>query len=574
MSIQILVLSDVSESGRRLIEEVLRPAGYEARLDDGSGPAGDIIVVDVSRLRGAPLAGLRARRDRGDTAPAILLAARLTEDLSTNLFPLGIREFLVKPVDAGALGRTVANLHASHASGQVASEPQVTVDETARANETLRQRVEEMRTVMAVGQAVVKTTNLDTLLGRIVEAGTYLTGAEEGALYLVDPATNELVLRASKDPGQVYSGGQRLRVGDSIAGEVFRTGRPIVRRRSSARPELKVKTGYLVNALVNVPLRGKRGVMGVLGVYNRSAEQSFEDRHAELLQAVADWASIAIENATLVERLERGVVTSAETLKRLKEEQRVERAPIAPTGTAMMAPPGHRDGLLQIMGECDGLLAAWKDPMTPGQAETITRIRNQASDMLEQLDTSENLQTPVGAGTVESPGRDIIGLPQTLKEVVKAIRPKAEEKGLSLEADLSGEFPPVLANPARLRQVFEALLTNSIRMTESGRIVIAVYRFRVKAGVAEAPFPMAPGIALDDGQWIAASISDTGPGLSTADLASLKNARASEIPSHNGPGISLGAARLITEAQGGRLWVEQVSSSGHGAVITVALPVV
>lgn len=566
MPIDVLVVSDVGESGRRLADEILGPAGYSARLDDGHAPPGEVMVVDVSRLRSAPLAGLRARREKGDTAPAILLAARLTEEMAADLFRLGVREFLVKPVDAGALLEAVEALHAS---GRLASAAQAQADQTAAAHESLRRRLEEMRTVAAIGQAVVKTLNLDTLLGRIVDAGVYLTGAEEGALYLVDSESKELVLRASKDPGQVYAGGQRLRVTDTIAGEVFRTGRPVIRKKVGAASELKVKTGYLVNALVNVPLRSKHGVMGVLGVYNRSTQNGFEERHGELLQFMADWASIAIENARLVERLEQSLEASDQTLR---EMQRQSSIPVT-SATITVAPPGVRDGLLQIMGEADGMLAAWKDPLTPGQAEAVTRLRNQAGEMLQQLDLSENLQAPPGAGTLASPDRQSIDLPFTIAEAVKAIRPKAEDKGLTLQADLSGAFPPVTANPARVRQVVEALLTNSVRLTEGGSVILTIYQTHVKGGVAETPFPLAPGTSLADGQWVVVSISDTGPGLPPAELASLKNARATEIPAHTGPGISLGVARLIVEAQGGRLWVDRLPNRDRGSVVTVAFPV-
>jgi len=136
-----------------------------------------------------------------------------------------------------------------------------------------------------------------------VEAAVFVTGAEEGSLLLVDQGTGELYLRAARGLGEKFARGFRLRVEDSIAGQVVKTGQPIL-HHTQDEEMLKVKTGYLVKSLVNVPLKAKDTVIGVLGVDNKASSKPFTDNDVYLLSALADYAAIAIENAWLYKDIE------------------------------------------------------------------------------------------------------------------------------------------------------------------------------------------------------------------------------------------------------------------------------
>ena len=106
--------------------------------------------------------------------------------------------------------------------------------------------------------------DLESVLNRIVEASVYLTNAEEGFLLLVDEETGELTLRAGKGLGEKAARVMSMKVRDSIAGQVVKTGRPVRMGGFRHDEEYKVKTGYLVKSLVNVPIKSANRVVGVL----------------------------------------------------------------------------------------------------------------------------------------------------------------------------------------------------------------------------------------------------------------------------------------------------------------------
>ena len=60
---RVLVIADVESTGRALIDHILKPGGIHAWGTESTAPPADILLVDITQLRGDPLAGLRHRRE-------------------------------------------------------------------------------------------------------------------------------------------------------------------------------------------------------------------------------------------------------------------------------------------------------------------------------------------------------------------------------------------------------------------------------------------------------------------------------------------------------------------------------
>jgi len=146
---------------------------------------------------------------------------------------------------------------------------------------------------------VTRHLNVDEALTAIVEAAVELTGADEGSLMLLDEATGELHMRAAKNFDEQFVRTFRARVQDSVAGEALRSGEPVLIDEHSPQ---KIATSFLVHSLIFVPLKGQSGDIGLLGVDNRQAGRSLTSHHVTLVQALAEFASVALENARLYEQ--------------------------------------------------------------------------------------------------------------------------------------------------------------------------------------------------------------------------------------------------------------------------------
>jgi two-component system phosphate regulon sensor histidine kinase PhoR len=159
-------------------------------------------------------------------------------------------------------------------------------------------RVRELETLARLGTSINRHLELDQVLTSIVDAAVRLTGAEEGSLMLLDQPSGELYIRAARNFDEQFVHTFRLKVEDSLAGEVIRTGKPILLDANSPK---KIKTSFLVYSLVFVPLMQEGRAVGLLGVDNRSAGRPLTDGDLSLMQALAEYAVIALENARLYE---------------------------------------------------------------------------------------------------------------------------------------------------------------------------------------------------------------------------------------------------------------------------------
>ncbi len=158
--------------------------------------------------------------------------------------------------------------------------------------------VEEIEALFDLSKSLTGVLELSEVLNRVVEAARRLTSAEEGMILLPDEEGGQLFLRAKVGIDVDVARNFRVKTEDTLAGRVYGTGQPVL---IGAQGPQKVKTEYLVNALLYVPIVYEGKCIGVLGVNNRNTEAVFFPKHQELLMNLASFAAIAIENARVHE---------------------------------------------------------------------------------------------------------------------------------------------------------------------------------------------------------------------------------------------------------------------------------
>jgi len=169
---------------------------------------------------------------------------------------------------------------------------------------TLLDRMRELDALLEIGKTVTSLLDVDAILRKVVSAAVTLTKAEEGYLLLADQETGDLYLRAEQNLEESQARDFQLKTSDSIAGEVLQSGQPIL--LSHDNPDIKIKTGYTVHALINAPIIFGGAVLGVLGVANQQIKRSFGENELRVMKALADWAAIALTNARLFREARRG----------------------------------------------------------------------------------------------------------------------------------------------------------------------------------------------------------------------------------------------------------------------------
>jgi diguanylate cyclase (GGDEF)-like protein/PAS domain S-box-containing protein len=324
----ILVVDDNREIADFLAEKILPTLGYRAVVAYNGSSAMQVIhsrpvsliILDLQLPDTNGLDLLHQLAREGHNIPTILSTAHGSEHVAVEAFRLGVQDYLPKPVDMYSLDAALTRALTESRLGR----------EKAMLTEQLKEQVSWLTVLSKVGKSVTSTLELDQVLRRIIEAGVFLTSAEEGFVALLDAGTDQLYLRAAKNIEEEAIETMRMPVADSLAGHVMRSGRPLRTSRGEEDPDLKVSTGFLVQNLLHVPILSRGRALGVLSVDNRKSKRAFTESDEAQLTSLADYAAVAIENARLFEQAHQEIVERRRVEAALRESE--ERYALAVRG--------------------------------------------------------------------------------------------------------------------------------------------------------------------------------------------------------------------------------------------------
>lgn len=191
------------------------------------------------------------------------------------------------------------------------------ITDQKQAAAALTRRMEEFAELYQTSLEINAQLDLNTLLTAIVRRATNLLEAPMGALYLLDPDTDELELVVSHNlPADLT--GTRLQLGEGISGQVAQTAEPkMVVNYSNWNKRAHIYDGISFGLVLGVPLRSGEHVFGVINVTDNKRSTAFSADDVRLVTLFADQASLAIQH---VRRLEQ-----TRQLAVLKERQRLAR---------------------------------------------------------------------------------------------------------------------------------------------------------------------------------------------------------------------------------------------------------
>jgi serine phosphatase RsbU (regulator of sigma subunit) len=187
---------------------------------------------------------------------------------------------------------------------EIGKATQVFVTRITESERRTRTRMNELRALGEISQAVNSTLDLDKVLATVVRKATELSGTEAGAIYVFDETSQEFKLRATcgMDETMIAAISRHpIRRGETAVGEAAEKGRPIQisdvhNDGSELVLDVIVHAGF--RALLIVPLLGADRIVGAL-VVRRKAPGEFSKSTVDLLQTFAAQSVLAISNAHL-----------------------------------------------------------------------------------------------------------------------------------------------------------------------------------------------------------------------------------------------------------------------------------
>ncbi|MBN1939957.1 MAG: response regulator [Candidatus Aminicenantes bacterium] len=152
-------------------------------------------------------------------------------------------------------------------------------------------------------------------------------------------------------------------------------------------------------------------------------------------------------------------------------------------------------------------------------------------------------------------------LRDTIHSMVSSVALLAEKKGLELAYHIPGDIPDrVIGDPGRIRQILTNLLSNSIKFTREGEVVVTVQ----------------PQSISTDKMWLHFVVKDSGIGIPQDKLRLIFDPFAQVDSSttriYGGTGLGLSIVSQLVQLMGGKIWAE--SEVGTGSQFHFTIPLV
>jgi two-component system OmpR family sensor kinase len=317
--------------------------------------------------------------------------------------------------------------------------------------------------------------------------------------------------------------------------EVYETGEAYMSSHADLDdgmlPGMKYDLG--VRSAIMVPLVVDGNRRGTIAAVSQRTE-AFSAGDMRFMQGVAGWVGMVMHRAELVEQNTRD---AAEQTKRTTADELITT--LAHDLNNHLTPLSGRIQLASRRAEREGREDDIRDL---GEASRVlSRLREMIRDMLD----IERLERGIVSITKKE-----VNLAALVQQVAQTMQ--SDRCAINLQLPQQGQLLTE-ADPIRLRQALENLVSNAIKHSPDGAGVEVRLELDLRA----------------DGEWAAITVRDRGPGVPT-ELVPRLFERFTAGPESSGLGLGLYLARSIAQVHGGNLELQQDYT--EGASFCLSLP--
>jgi signal transduction histidine kinase/response regulator RpfG family c-di-GMP phosphodiesterase len=296
-----------------------------------------------------------------------------------------------------------------------------------------------------------------------------------------------------------------------------------------------------------VPLRGKDGgVIGYLSVDDPVDRKVPSPEVVEMIEILATHAVVALQNASLVERLHESMGRLEEATQRAEELNEMKSKFVSTVSHELKTPLTHIHAYVEALQQHVG------SKNVAMQRDFLNVIDEHTGKLTRLIEAILEL-TQLESGRFRM-SREPLNLIDLVEEEIGILKPQAESKGVQVVAAIDVSEVILEADRGLLRRLLHNLGLNAVMFTPRRGVVT----FRV----------------VREGRTVRLTVEDTGVGIPNGELSKVfdrfHQVDGSLSREYPGVGLGLSIAKSIVEWHGGEISAE--SEPGRGSRFNVSLP--
>jgi signal transduction histidine kinase len=415
-------------------------------------------------------------------------------------------------------------------------------------------RSRQLAVLNMIGAAVGQSLNLESILKDAIEKLVATLNFDGAWIYMLDPVTQELRLKAFKGlPEETARSMDRRGLSAGITGKIFETGERLVFENFQTDEQYqKLSSHSMVRGLgfgsgMGIPIAANDKIIGVLHLANREPRRYARDE-LQLIESISRAIGVAAENARLFEQV------NQKTSELAQMNQNLEQANHAKTEFISAMSHELRTPLNVIMGNAELTRDGFFGEINAEQKKSMTQIYHHSEFLLKMVnDVLALSRLDAKKITLELATVDI-------QEVIANVQSQAEHlsrRNSLVEVcwDVEPGLPPIVTDATKLEEILQNLIGNAFKFTPGGRIEVRVRNVCVQ-------------------DRIEFTVSDTGIGIEADDIERIFGAfeqiKEAHTGNFSGVGLGLNIVAKYLELMDGDIHVE--SQPGRGSRFTFTLP--